>query len=72
MITVRILDATDLAILETIAPDVFDDRPRPELSREFLSDPRHHLAVAINERGVVVGMASGVHPVHPDKDARSC
>ena len=70
MTTVRILDATDLSALETVAPDVFDDRPRPELSREFLSDPRHHLAVAINEQGVVVGMASGVHYVHPDKEAQ--
>jgi len=68
--TVRILDANDLLALETVAPDVFDDRPRPELSREFLSDPRHHLAVAINEQGVVVGMASGVHYVHPDKEAQ--
>jgi len=68
--TVRILDTTDLSALEAVAPDVFDDRPRPELSREFLSDPRHHLAVAINEQGVVVGMASGVHYVHPDKEAQ--
>ena len=70
MTTVRILDTTDLSALEAVAPDVFDDRPRPELSREFLGDPRHHLAVAINEQGVVVGMASGVHYVHPDKEAQ--
>lgn len=68
--TVRILDATDFAVLETVASDVFDDYPRPELSREFLCDPRHHLAVAINEQGVVVGMAGGVHYAHPDKEAQ--
>lgn len=65
---VRILGPTEHAILENVAPDVFDDVPRPELAREFLRDPRHHLAVAISEHGLVVGMASGVHYVHPDKD----
>src|SRR5713226_10560378 len=33
---------------------------------EFLSDPRHHIAVAIDD-GVVVGFASAVLYVHPDK-----
>jgi len=66
--TVRILGPTEHSVLEKVAPDVFDDAPRPELSREFLTDPRHHLAVAISEEGLVVGMASGVHYVHPDKD----
>jgi len=65
---VRILGPTDVSVLENVAPDVFDDAPRPELSREFLNDPRHHLAVAITEHGLVVGMASGVHYVHPDKE----
>ena len=68
MATVRILGPTEHSVLEKVAPDVFDDAPRPELSREFLTDPRHHLAVAISEEGLVVGMASGVHYVHPDKD----
>ncbi len=62
------LGPTEFSVLENVAPDVFDDAPRPELSREFLNDPRHHLAVALNEHGLVVGMASGVHYVHPDKE----
>jgi ribosomal protein S18 acetylase RimI-like enzyme len=66
--TVRILGPTEHSVLEKVAVDVFDDAPRSELSREFLTDPRHHLAVAISDEGVVVGMASGVHYVHPDKD----
>jgi ribosomal protein S18 acetylase RimI-like enzyme len=66
--TVRVLSPTEHSILERVAPDVFDDAPRPELTREFLTDPRHHLAVALSEDGLVVGMASGVHYVHPDKD----
>lgn len=68
MATVRILSPTEHSILENVAPDVFDNVPRPKLSWEFLNDPRHHLAVAIAENGLVVGMASGVHYVHPDKD----
>lgn len=35
-------------------------------SSEFLDDPRHHLVVALDGE-VVVGFASGVHYVHPDK-----
>ncbi len=68
MVIVRILSASEHSILDIVAPDVFDDEPKPVLSREFLSDPRHHLAVAIAENGSVVGMASGVHYVHPDKE----
>lgn len=68
MVTVRMLGAADAEALDNVAPDVFDDTPRPALSREFLGDPRHHLAAAIDAKGVIVGMASGVHYVHPDKD----
>jgi aminoglycoside 6'-N-acetyltransferase I len=53
-------------VLDNVAPGVFDgafDRCWPA---EFLSDPRRRLAVAIDE-GRVVGMASAIHYVHPDK-----
>ena len=42
---------------------------RIDLAVEFLNDPRHHMAVAL-DGGVVVGMASAVHYVHPDKPAQ--
>jgi putative acetyltransferase len=45
---------------------VFDHSVRPDLAAEFLADPRHHLAVA-REAGRIVGFASAVHYVHPDK-----
>jgi GNAT superfamily N-acetyltransferase len=67
MVTVLILQASEHDVLDNVAPDVFDDALVPAFSREFLSDPRHHLAVAIDDHGRVVGMASGVHYVHPDK-----
>jgi GNAT superfamily N-acetyltransferase len=45
---------------------VFDDPVDPALTAEFLADPRHHLAIAIDD-GRIVGMASGVYYIHPDK-----
>ncbi len=60
------LRAGDAAVLDRVGDDVFDDAVQPALAREFLGDARHHLAVAIDD-GLVVGFASGVHYVHPDK-----
>jgi aminoglycoside 6'-N-acetyltransferase I len=65
---VRLLGPGDEQILADVASEVFDEDVRPHLAAEFLSDPRHHLAVAI-EAGRVVGFASGVHYLHPDKAA---
>src|SRR5215207_6566728 len=65
-VEIRILGPGDIGILERVAPEVFDCPIEPRWSAEFLADARHHLAVAI-EDGVVVGMASAVHYVHPDK-----
>ena len=65
-ITVRILAPNDAAVLDRVAPGVFDDPIDPRQCAEFFADPRHHLAVAL-DGDVVVGMASGVHYVHPDK-----
>ena len=64
---IRVLGAADISVLDNVAPNVFDGAIRPELAAEFLADPRHHLAVAVTEAGQVVGMASAVHYVHPDK-----
>ena len=50
------------------AADVFDDPIDPRAAAEFLADPRHHIAVAL-DAGVVVGFVSAVHYVHPDKPA---
>lgn len=65
-IEVRLLRAGDEAVLDCVAAGVFDNAVDPALAHEFLSDPRHHIVVAISE-GVVVGMASAVHYIHPDK-----
>jgi ribosomal protein S18 acetylase RimI-like enzyme len=62
----RMLRTGDGSVLDRVADDVFDNAIQPALAREFVDDERHHLAVAIDD-GIVVGFASGVHYVHPDK-----
>ncbi len=63
---IRVLRRGDENILAHVAAELFDNPVDPDLTREFLADPRHHLAVAIDD-GLVVAFASGVHYVHPDK-----
>jgi GNAT superfamily N-acetyltransferase len=65
-VEIRILGKNETGVLTRTAPDVFDNPVNAHWCTEFLSDPRHHLAVAL-DRDTVVGMASGVHYVHPDK-----
>ncbi|HWI19526.1 MAG TPA: GNAT family N-acetyltransferase [Vicinamibacterales bacterium] len=64
----RMLEAGDHALLMNAVTDVFDNDIDARLAAEFLADDRHHLAAAI-DNGRVVGFASGVHYVHPDKPA---
>jgi aminoglycoside 6'-N-acetyltransferase I len=65
-VEIRVLGPGDETLLRRVAPEVFDDEVDPRLTAEFLQDPRHHLAVAV-EASTVVGFASAVHYVHPDK-----
>ncbi len=65
-VEIRILRRGDEAFLENVAPDVFDGPVLARSAEAFLADPRHHLAVALDQ-GRVVGFASGVHYLHPDK-----
>ena len=64
--SIHFLGPDDAAILSNVAADVFDNPIDTRWAAEFLADPRHHMVVAIVD-GVVVGMASAVHYVHPDK-----
>lgn len=65
-IEIRILQPEDASVLHHVAPGVFDDPIVPQAVQNFLASPGHHLAVAIDD-GVVVGFASAVQYVHPDK-----
>jgi GNAT superfamily N-acetyltransferase len=67
-IEIRMLDRGDRTILNNAAPDVFDNSTDPTLVAEFLGDPRHHLAAAI-DGDQIVGFASAVHYIHPDKSS---
>jgi aminoglycoside 6'-N-acetyltransferase I len=65
-IEIKFLGAQDAGVLANVAPDVFDDPIDVGRADEFLADPRHHLAVAV-EDGWVVGFVSAVHYIHPDE-----
>lgn len=65
-IAVRMLRADEDEVLSRVAADVFDFAIDPAATRAFLADRHHHIAVAIDD-GVVVGFASGVDYLHPDK-----
>ncbi len=65
-IEVRVLQRGAVGALAQVAEDLFGDPLVSHATQEFLNDARHHLAIA-QEHGLVVGFASGVHYVHPDK-----
>lgn len=65
-IEVRLLGPGDERAFDRIAPDVFDDPIAPAAAAEFLREPNHLIAVAL-QGGVIVGFASGVKCLHPDK-----
>ena len=64
--TIKVLQPGDDHVLMNVAAGLFDNPIDAKLTKEFLEDPRHHIAVAIDD-GTVVGFASGVHYIHPDK-----
>ena len=66
-IELRTASRDDVALFDEVAVDVFDRPIAPVLLWEFLSDPRHHIVVAIEDSARIVGFASAIHYVHPDK-----
>jgi aminoglycoside 6'-N-acetyltransferase I len=65
---IKVLAVGDEAVLGNVAPDVFDHAVDQELVIDCLRDPRHHLVVALRHNQVI-GFASGLRYVHPDKRA---
>lgn len=49
------------------AAALFDDDVRDDAVRRFLDEPGHHLLLARDDAGAVVGFVSGVETTHPDK-----
>lgn len=66
MFIIRVLSSADIAHLNNIAEDVFDNPVNERYKQEFLEDPRHHIVVGL-VNGAVIGFASPVHYIHPDK-----
>jgi len=66
MFTIKVLSTEDISLLMNVADDVFDNPVDKSYAHEFLDDPRHHIVVALAE-DVVIGFASAVHYIHPDK-----
>lgn len=67
-VNIRLLESGEEQVLANVADGVFDHPIKMHCAREFLADPRHHIVVAIVD-GQVVGFASALHYVHPDKEA---
>ena len=65
-LSIRCVIASDAASFDDVADDLFDGAIDQERLHEFLNDPRHHLAIAQDDERIV-GFASAIHYVHPDK-----
>jgi ribosomal protein S18 acetylase RimI-like enzyme len=66
-LVVRLAGDADRDLVDRVVDDVFDGPVEAARLREFLADPRHHLAIALGPANDVIGFASAVHYVHPDK-----
>ena len=66
MTEILMMGPDNLDALEAVRDDLFDGPVVPARAREFLADSRHHLVVAIEENSVI-GFATAIHYVHPDK-----
>ena len=62
----RVLGPEDLDILKAARDDVFDNPIVPAQARAFLASDQHSMVVAMDQ-GQVIGMASAVTMLHPDK-----
>lgn len=65
-VVIRVLGPDDAELVRASGDEVFDSTPEPSLTAEFLADPRHHIVGALMG-GRIVGMATAVDYVHPDK-----
>ena len=65
-VEIRRLGPKDAAILDRIAPDVFDEPVRLDRLAACLAEPGHHLWVGVLDGEVVAQAAAIVHR-HPDK-----
>jgi ribosomal protein S18 acetylase RimI-like enzyme len=65
-VSIHVVSQANASLLGRVDDDVFDHKVQPELLRLFLANPANLLVVAV-AADEVVGMASGISYVHPDK-----
>ncbi|HRQ64265.1 MAG TPA: GNAT family N-acetyltransferase [Xanthomonadaceae bacterium] len=65
-IAIHRVGAGNAHLLDRVDGDVFDHPVQPDLLQAFLANPANLLVVAVHQ-GEVIGMASGIAYVHPDK-----
>ena len=63
---IKIATIDDLDTICSASTEIFDNEVIPEITEEFLRDPRHHIALAL-VKDEIVGMTSAFHYIHPDK-----
>ena len=66
MIEIQVVGPNSAELLCNVEADVFDHPVRAEWLDEYLATPSNVLVVALHD-GTVVGMASGLTYLHPDK-----
>lgn len=64
---IHLITSGNTSLLTRVDDDVFDHVVQPALLNEFLANPANLLLVAVAD-DTVVGMASGIAYVHPDKE----
>jgi GNAT superfamily N-acetyltransferase len=65
-VTIHLVSEATASLLDRLDADVFDNAVNSVLLREFLRNRSHVLVVAVRN-AQVVGMATGIAYVHPDK-----
>jgi ribosomal protein S18 acetylase RimI-like enzyme len=65
-VSIRLVAAGEERLLSLVDEDVFDGPVSARQLAAFVADPRHMLVIAV-DAGRVVGMATGVQILQPDK-----
>ena len=65
-VEIRRLTPGDAALLDRVAPDVFDEAVDSERLAAYLAEPGHFMFVAVQD-GEVVAQAAAIMHRHPDK-----
>lgn len=65
-IAIHAVDQCNIAIMDNVAPDLFDNPVDPEHLRAFLAAPTHWMVVAVLN-GQIIGKCTAMVHLRPDK-----